>query len=33
MPDAGFDDLVDHGTEVLVPPDMQYVTKENWYPG
>lgn len=33
MPDAGFDDLVDHSTKVLVPPDIEYATKETWYPG
>ena len=33
MPDEGFDNLVDHGTKVVVPSDIEYATKETWYPG
>lgn len=32
MPDEGFDDLVDHDSKILVPPDIVWPTKENWYP-
>lgn len=33
MPDEGFDSLVAHDTKILVPPDIEYATKENCYPG